>query len=86
MANLGKVLAAFAGGAVLGAAAALLLAPKSGEEIRRQIADLAREKGLTLSKDELEAFVAKVLAKVKGCFTDDELKAAVDEAIADSKA
>lgn len=86
MANLGKVLAAFAGGAVLGAAAALLLAPKSGEEIRRQIADLAREKGLTLSKDELEAFVGKVLAKVKGCFTDDELKTAVDEAIADSKA
>ncbi|MCI5681385.1 MAG: YtxH domain-containing protein [Paludibacteraceae bacterium] len=86
MANLGKVLAAFAGGAVLGAAAALLFAPKSGEEIRRQIADLAREKGLTLSKDELESFVGKVLAKVKGCFTDDELKAAVDEAIADSKA
>ena len=86
MANLGKVLAAFAGGAVLGAAAALLFAPKSGEEIRRQIADLAREKGLTLSKDELESFVGKVLSKVKGCFTDDELKAAVDEAIADSKA
>ena len=34
--NAGKVIAALLGGAVLGAAAALLLAPKSGAETRQQ--------------------------------------------------
>ncbi len=86
MANLGKVLAAFAGGVLLGAAGALLFAPKSGEETRKQIADLAREKGLSLNKEELEAFVNKVMAKVKDYFTSEELEAAVDEAIHEAKA
>ena len=86
MANLGKVLAAFAGGALVGAAVALLTAPKSGAETREQIAALAREKGLVLNKEELEAFVNKVMAKVKDYFTDEELEAAVDKVINDEKA
>ena len=33
----------FAGGALLGAAAALLLTPKTGEEVRNDIKDMAEE-------------------------------------------
>src|SRR4051812_41417901 len=39
----GTVVVAFVLGAVAGAAAALLMAPASGEETRRRIADKARE-------------------------------------------
>jgi len=43
MNNLFKGAALFIGGALVGATAALLLAPKTGEEIRQQIADYADE-------------------------------------------
>ena len=43
MANLFKGAALFLGGAAVGAAAALLLNTKTGEEIRSQIADLAQD-------------------------------------------
>ena len=39
-----KVLLALLGGAVVGATAALLFAPKSGSELRAEIAAIAREK------------------------------------------
>lgn len=43
MSNLFKGAALFIGGALVGAAAALLLTPKTGEEVRKEIADLAEE-------------------------------------------
>ena len=43
MNNLFKGAALFIGGALVGATAALLLAPKTGEEIRQQIANAADE-------------------------------------------
>ena len=43
MSNLLKGAALFIGGAAVGAAVALLLAPKTGEEIRNEIADLAQD-------------------------------------------
>ena len=43
MSNLFKGAALFVGGALIGAAAALLLTPKTGEEVRKEIADLAEE-------------------------------------------
>jgi gas vesicle protein len=43
MNNLVKGAILFAGGAVIGAATALLLAPKSGEEVRKEISDLAED-------------------------------------------
>ena len=43
MSNLFRGAALFIGGALVGAAAAMLLTPKTGEEIRQQIADYAEE-------------------------------------------
>ena len=43
MSSLSKGLALFVGGAMVGAAAALLLTPKKGEEVRKELADLAAE-------------------------------------------
>ena len=79
--NAGNVLAAFLGGAVLGAVTALLLAPKSGAETRQQIVDIIREKGIRLNKEELDAVCSKVIGKVKDYFTEEELEDAVDEAL-----
>ena len=43
MSQLFKGAALFVGGALVGAAAALLLTPKTGEEVRKEHADLADE-------------------------------------------
>jgi len=83
--NAGKVIAALLGGAVLGAAAALLLAPKSGAETRQQIRDIVREKGIKLNKDELDALCSRVIGKVRDYFTDEELEDAVEEALDEKK-
>ena len=85
MKDLAKLFAAFAGGALVGAAVALLTAPKSGAETRAQIIALAKEKGLYLNHNEWDAFVAKVKARLHDYFTDEELEAAVDETIADKE-
>ena len=85
MKDLAKLFAAFAGGALVGAAVALLTAPKSGAETRAQIIALAKEKGLYLNPKEWDAFVAKVKNRLHDYFTDDELEAAIDEALADNK-
>ena len=85
MKDLATLFAAFAGGALVGAAVALLTAPKSGAETRAQIIALAKEKGLYLDHNEWDAFVAKVKARLHDYFTDEELEAAVDETIADKE-
>lgn len=81
-----KVLAAFLGGALVGAAAALLLAPKTGAEMREEIARIAREKGLNLDKEELEAFINKVAQKVQNYFTEEEIAEAVESTIEEENA
>ncbi len=65
--NAGKILAALLGGALVGATAALLLAPKSGEALREEIASVAKEKYSHLNKEEISALVDKVVEKLKGC-------------------
>lgn len=81
-----KVLAAFLGGALVGAAAALLLAPKTGAEMREEIARIAREKGLNLDKEELEAFINKVAQKVQNYFTEEDIAEAVESTIEEENA
>ena len=81
----GKVFAAFVGGAAMGAMAALLLAPKSGAEMRREIMDIVREKGIKLNKEELEAVCSKVIAKVRDYCSLEELEEAVEEVLDEKK-
>lgn len=81
MADTGKVLAAFVGGALIGAVAGLLLAPKTGEETRAEIKKILKEQGAKLNQAELEELCNKVIAKVKGYFTHDELRDAITEVL-----
>ena len=60
-----NVLAAFLGGAAIGAAFGILFAPEKGEETRRKIKDILREKGINLSRSEMDDLVDKIAAEVK---------------------
>ena len=55
MKDLIKGAALFIGGAMVGAAAALLLTPKTGEEVRKEIKDLAEE-----AKKQVQDYCEKV--------------------------
>ncbi len=72
---------AFIGGAAAGVLAGILLAPDSGSNTRAKIINMLKEKGVIMSKEELEAFVAKVKGKLKLGFSGDDLEQAVEDAI-----
>ena len=55
MNNFFKGAALLLGGAVLGAAVALLLTPKTGEEVRKQLADLLEEAKQQMNQKQQEA-------------------------------
>ena len=60
-----NIVAAFLGGMAIGAAAGLLFAPEKGEDTRKKIADVLREKGIKLSHAEMEDLVDQIAAEVK---------------------
>ncbi len=61
-----SLLYAFIGGAVVGAGAALLFAPKKGEELREQIKSMCKKHGLCKNKAEVEVdrLVDEIIASV----------------------
>lgn len=58
-------LAAFLGGAAVGAAVGILFAPEKGSDTRQKIADILREKGIKLSRSEMDELVDKIATEVK---------------------
>lgn len=54
------LISAFLGGAIVGAGAAVLFAPEKGEDLRRRIGNILREKGIMCSETDVDALVEKL--------------------------
>lgn len=61
-----NVLAAFLGGAAVGAAIGILFAPDKGEETRHKIAEILRKKGIKLNRSEMDDLVEEIATELKG--------------------
>ncbi len=87
MADFGKVLAAFVGGAVVGTVAVLLATTDKEKMVafRERVERIVREKYAHLNKEELQALVDKVIARVKEILPDADIRAVVDEVAEESK-
>ena len=61
-----NVLAAFLGGAAVGAALGILFAPEKGEDTRHKIAEILRKKVIKLNRSGMETLVDEIAAEMKG--------------------
>jgi gas vesicle protein len=64
MSRVNSVLALL-GGAAMGAIIALLLAPAKGEETREKIAEVLREKGIKLNKEDFNKLIDSIEARFR---------------------
>lgn len=61
-----SVIAAFLGGAVVGGALGILFAPEEGTKTREKIADALRQRGINLSKKDMNDLVNEIASEIKG--------------------
>lgn len=60
-----SILAAFLGGAAVGAACGILFAPEKGSDTRERIIDALRKRGIKLDKKEMEELVDDIADELK---------------------